>query len=208
MLSITVCFIWSAVPAQQKAFVPDLSKVNDTSMWIVHNRSATFNDGELTLNGKEGDGLVLLKNYSFSNGKIELDIKGKDDRGRSFVGIAFHAINDSTYDAIYFRAFNFRNPERKGHSLQYISMPSFDWEKLRIENYGEYENSISAAPNPNDWFHVTIEVKYPFVKVYVNNAKDPSLQISVLSPHKKGKLGFFVGNNSEGRFKNLKIYAE
>jgi hypothetical protein len=150
-------------------------------------------------------GLLWFNGLALSNGKIELDIKGLDKQGMSFVGIAFHGINDSTYDAIYFRPFNFKNPDRKGHSIQYISHPKNTWYKLREERPSEFENTVSPVPDPDDWFHVTISIEFPIVKVYVNNASKPSLEIKQLSNQKEGWVGFWVGNNSDGYFRNLKV---
>jgi len=117
-------------------------------------------------------------------------------------------LNDSTYDVIYFRPFNFKNPESNGHSIQYISHPKYTWSKLREQYPEKYENVVSPVPDPNDWFHVTITIKYPTVKVFVNDSEEASLAIEQLSSQKEGWIGFWVGNNSEGHFKNLKIIPE
>jgi CubicO group peptidase (beta-lactamase class C family) len=119
--------------------------------------------------------------------------------------LAFHGLNDSTYDAVYFRPFNFKNLERSNHSVQYISHPKYTWYKLREENPGKYENTVKPIPNPEEWFHAAIVVEYPIVKVFLNNSEEPSLTINQLSTRISGKIGFWVGNNSEGYFKNLKI---
>ncbi len=195
-----------SVLAQQVETIPDLSGTGDSAIWVLNNREATIeSDGAIHLNGKPGDGLLWYKEPVFTNGKIECDIKGQDLQGRSFVGLAFHGLNDSTYDAIYFRPFNFKNKERNGHSVQYISHPEYTWYKLREEHPREYENKLTSVPDPNDWFHVTITVDYPNVKVCVNNSDEPSLKVIQLSSGKEGWIGFWVGNNSEGYFKNLKI---
>jgi hypothetical protein len=195
-----------SIKAQQREFIPLIAKANDSTMWSVYNRKVIY-DGAVYLDGKAGDGMLWLRNFVFANGRIELDIKGKDEAGKSFVGFAFHGLNDSTYDAVYFRPFNFINPERSNHSVQYISHPVFTWYKLREENPGKYENTIKPVPNPEEWFHATIVVEYPIVKVFVNNAEEPSLTVNQLSSRKAGKVGFWVGNISEGYFKNLKIIS-
>jgi len=188
-----------SVIAQNIETKPGLSKVMDSNSWILSNREITIEkDGVIHLNGKQGNGLLCIKERIIENGKIECDIKGKDIQGKSFVGIAFHGLNDSTYDAIYFRPFNFKNPDRNGHSVQYISHPEFTWYKLRKDNPRKYENSLNIVPEPNDWFHVTILIDYPKVEVFVNNSESPSLKIKQLSSRKKGLIGFWVGNNSEG----------
>ncbi len=200
-------FIGVTLHAQNKVITPDLSSINNPDIWTLYNRQIVEDD-IVHLNGQPGDGLLWINDLIFKNGKIDLDIKGIDVRGQSFVGIAFHILNDSTFDAIYFRPFNFKSPERKGHSVQYISHPKNTWYFLR-ENFPEkYENPVSPVPDPTGWLHATIEVKYPEVKVFVNNAKEPSLVIQQLSNRKEGLLGFWVGNNSEGWFRNLKITSK
>ena len=70
-------------------------------------------------------------------------MKGKNLQGQSFVGVAFHLIDGKTFDAIYFRPFNFFNPERNTHSVQYISMPDHPWQQLRQDFPGKYESKIA-----------------------------------------------------------------
>ena len=50
-----------------------------------------------------------------------------------------------------------------------------------------------------------IVVASPSVKVYVNDANEPSLVVGQLSDRKKGLLGLWVGNTSGGDFANLRI---
>lgn len=202
-------FLSLPVAAQQKQIVPDLSVSNDSNLWTLYNRVLTIEGKEeVYLNGAPNDGLLWINGLVFKNGKIELDIKGNDNRGMSFVGIAFHGINDSTYDAIYFRPFNFQNPDRDKHSVQYISHPEYTWYKLREEHPNEFESRVSPVPEPNDWFHVTILVEFPVVKIFVDNAVKPTLEVKQLSNQKEGWLGFWVGNNSDGHFRNLKVILE
>ena len=154
-----------------------------------------------------GDGIAWLKGVEFSNGIIELDIRGKDLLQESFVGVAFHGVNNETLDAIYFRPFNFQStdPVRKIHAVQYISHPDFTWSILREKYNGKYEKAVTPAPNGNDWFHAKIVVQYPKVTVYVNGYSEPSLIIDKLNERKTGKIGLWVGNSSDGDFSNLQI---
>ena len=154
-----------------------------------------------------GDGIAWLKGVEFSNGIIELDIRGKDVLQESFVGVAFHGVNNETLDAIYFRPFNFQStdPVRKIHSVQYISHPTFTWSILREKYNGKYEKAVTPAPNGNDWFHAKIVVQYPKVTVYVNGYSEPSLVIDKFNERKTGKIGLWVGNSSDGDFSNLQI---
>ncbi len=205
IILVTILFVCPIiVTAQKNEIIPNLKEVKNPDLWFAQNRKVTYDDG-VHLNGQPGDGMLWLKDINFNNGVIEIDIKGSDTRGRSFVGIAFHGINDSTYDVVYFRPFNFKNPDRNGHSVQYIAHPENTWFKLRQEHPGKFENPVNPVPDPDDWFHVTIKVQFPAVSVFVNDSEKPSLEVSQLSSQKGGWIGFWVGNNSEGYFKNLKI---
>ncbi len=84
-------------------------------------------------------------------------------------------------------------------------MPTYDWEKLRNEFPGKYENKIESAPGPDDWFHVKIIVKGKTVSVFVNNEQQSSLEVQKLNSNNKGGIGLWLGNNSGGSFANLKI---
>lgn len=200
--------IFSCSLFSQEVF-PD---VENKSALEIHNREVVISKSEKTglveqidFNAKQGDGLAIFKNIEFENGTIEFDVKGKDVLQQSFVGVAFHIQNDSTYNAVYFRPFNFRKPERTSHSVQYISHPKFTWQKLRTEFPEEFEKTVSPVPNPDELFHARVEVKWPVVKVFVENSDKPSIEVKMLSTFKKGKVGFWVGNGSDGTFKNLVV---
>lgn len=196
----------------KKPFSPDLTELARGKGKIVNRTVSVFNEGNtkgVRLDEKEGEGVAWLNGMQFTNGVIEFDVRGKDVLQKSFVGIAFHGKNDSTYDAIYFRPFNFRSedPVRKSHSVQYISQPTYTWPKLRSEHPGKYENSITPAPDPNAWSHVKVSVDNTKVSVYVNGASAPSLVVDKLSKQPGKLLGLWVGNGSGGDFANLQITA-
>ncbi len=200
-----IIFLFDVGVAQQKVISPDLSKVTDMNVWAVYNRSVSYSKQAVRLDSKKGEGVLWLKDSEFADGSIELDIKGENNPGKSFVGMAFHGVNDSTYDAVYFRPFNFTNLQRRSHSVQYISHPKYPWYKLRKQFPGKYEGKVTPVPNPDQWFHARIEIEKHIVKVFVNHATKPSLEVEMLSPQRKGWVGFWVGYNSEGSFKHLKI---
>jgi hypothetical protein len=126
---------------------------------------------------------------------------------QSFVGFAFHYRDEKTYEAVYFRPFNFANPDtaRRWRAVQYIAMPDYPWEKLRETFPGKYENKVNPVPDPNGWFHVKIIVEGKKVSAYVNDAEKPSLEVEKLNNTVKGGVALWVGNNSGGSFANLTI---
>jgi len=201
----------SSFPQTKDILTPDLRSLMDRKQIEVVNRSLSLiQDGSrvgVHLDEKGGDGLAWLKNILFSNGTIEFDVKGKDVQGQSFVGLAFHGLDNSTYDAIYLRPFNFKTEDklRKSHAVQYISHPVYTWNKLREEFPGKYEQPIEPAPDPTSWVHVRIVVASPKVSVYVNGNSQPSLTVEKLAQRTSGSLGFWVGNGSAGDFSNIKF---
>lgn len=50
-----------------------------------------------------------------------------------------------------------------------------------------------------------IVIQFPKVTVYVNGNSDPNLSIDKLNDRNTGKIGLWVGNNSDGDFANLQI---
>jgi hypothetical protein len=158
--------------------------------------------------GVTAKGIVLLKNVTFSTGSIDVDIRGKDVLQQSFVGIAFHAIDTITYEAIYFRPFNFQSTDslRKKHMVEYISEPEYPWYRLRKEHPLVYENTVTPSLRPTDWFHIRIVVAENEITVYVNHSPVASLKVKKLSNRNNGFVGLWtdaLGLN--GDFANLEI---
>ena len=199
------------IAGQQKAIEPDLGALADGKGLNPSNRSVSrLTDGTrkgVRLSGAEGEWPVYLPDIKFANGTIELDVKGKDVQGASFVGVAFHGVDGTTYDAIYFRPFNFKTDDaaRVLRAVQYIAHPAHPWQKLRADTPGQYEKPVKPVPDPNDWFHARIVVASPKVSVFVANATEPCLTVNQLSDRRTGLVGVWVGNTSGGDFANFKI---
>jgi hypothetical protein len=201
----------SRVLAQNKAIEPDLAALTEGKGLKVFNRSlSVLNDGArkgVRLSESPGDGVAYLDGVEFTSGAIEFDIRGKDVQQQSFVGVVFHGLDEKTYDAVYFRPFNFKTEDqaRRIRAVQYISHPTYTWQKLRTEQPGKYEKPVNPVPDPNGWFRARIVVASPKVSVFINDGKEPSLVVEQLSDRKKGLVGLWVGNTSGGDFANFKI---
>ncbi len=179
----------------------------DPGIWGTYGCELSFAGNEIhmiDLKTEEEPGLAWIDGMNFVNGSIELDIKGKNQAGNSFVGLAFHGLDDSTYDAVYFRPFNFKSETKHKHAVQLISPPQYEWHNLRKAYPGHYENEVTPVPDPDDWFHARIEINYPWVTVYVNGAETPSLKVKQISERKEGKLGLWIGSE-DGWFRNIQV---
>lgn len=164
----------------------------------------------ISMKGRPEAGLVWIKDLSFGEGTIEFNVRGKDSFQQSFVGMAFHGLNDSTYQAIYFRPFNFRSedPIRKKHAVQYISLPKNDWPYLRESFPGQYEAAVPSDIDPNDWFHVKLIIGEEEIAIFVNAHPHSVLNVKSRRPPGEGKIGFWTGDRSDGDFSDLIVHKK
>ncbi|WP_300604059.1 hypothetical protein [Niabella sp.] len=205
-------FAVGSVGQPAKTVRPDLGKLVAGKKLEVFNRNVTLlkdskNRSGLYIEARDNYGVAWLTGYQLENGILEFDVKGRDVLQQSFVGIAFHGLNDSTMEVIYFRPFNFQTADtvRRSHSVQYISLPDNDWKKLRAEHPDQYEQALKSPPAPDEWFHVRVVIDHIKVRVFVNDHPEPDLVVTRLSNQRGGRIGFWTGHQSDGAFANLKM---
>ena len=158
-----------------------------------------------------GGGLVIVDGTQFGDGVIEVDMAGKPGAGapgdaRGFVGVAFRIADPSKYEAFYIRPTNGRadDQERRNHSTQYISLPDYEWFRLRKENPGKYESYTDLVTG--EWTKVKVEVRGVKARLYVNGAAQPALIVNDLKlGETKGAVGLWIGVGTEAHFANLKV---
>lgn len=199
----------SSFAQKQERF--DLHKlVKDNSIEVFNRELTTITDGDkngIRLSKDEGEGVAWLKGIQFSEGTIEFDIRGEDVKQHSFVGIAFHGVDNATFDAVYLRPFNFKaeNPVAKSHGIQYISLPDFPWRTLREQFPDKYENTVLPEPDPNAWHRFKIVIEGNTVSTFIDGNSQPNLVVEKVTSTKIGKLGFYVADTSGGDFANIVI---
>ncbi len=164
-------------------------------------------DSYIKVSQQGGEGIVWLPTPDFKSGTIEVVMRGKDVFQQSFIGVVFHGLNDSTYDAVYCRPFNFfaEDSVRRIHAIQYISHPVYTWKKLRAEQNALYEKGLLLPPDPNDWFTMKLIIDATTIRAFINDATTPSLQVKKLNERQTGKIGLFTGDNSGGDFMSVII---
>jgi hypothetical protein len=174
------------------------------------NRQVTSSDegvGGVHMNAAPGVGVAWIEGTEFAEGTIEIDVRGKDVPQQSFVGVAFRRRDDTTYEAVYLRPFNFRaeDPVRHRHAVQYVSMPDFDWPRLRKEFPDEFESSVDRSLAPTGWIPVRLVVSAKRIQVYVGALSTAALDVRRLGTVERGMIGLWVGNGSDGEFANLRV---
>jgi len=202
---------WAFSLYAQNPLTIDLHQAATNNGIAVYNRTLTLIQEAsymgIRLSKAEGEGVAWLKGIEFSNGILEFDVRGEDVKQHSFVGIAFHGKNDSTFDAVYLRPFQFRVQDEvlRNRGIQYISLPDFTWRKLRERFPGKYEHAVEPAPDPNAWVKVRIVIKDSTVTTYINGATEPSLVVEKVNHMNTGSIGFYVADTSGGDFANISI---
>ncbi len=157
--------------------------------------------------------LALVKDLTFQNGTIEVDVAGSPAPGaqggaRGFVGVAWRVQPDKhTYDAFYLRPTNGRaeDQERRNHSAQYISHPTYTWFKFRQETPSKYEAYVDLVLG--EWTQVKIEVRGEKARIYVHGNEQPTLIINDLKSgaDAKGTIALWIEGSTVAHFSNLRV---
>lgn len=166
--------------------------------------TAIGDEGYIRVEPDFGAGVLWLSGVSFSKGIVEFDIRGRGLFQRSSLGIAFNRVNDSTYEAVSFSPFNFLASDSAfNRAVQYISTPAFNTESTLRETSQKYPIGILPFPDPNGWFHVQVAIDENFVTVYINERIAAALTVKRLTGHKGKGLGLWIGDQSDGDFRNF-----
>jgi hypothetical protein len=159
----------------------------------------------------KGEPIVILTNSDFENGTIELDLAGAppagaSDSARGSVGVAFHLQSPTRFECFYLRMTNARANDqvRRNHTLQYISVPDFPFERTRAETPALYESYADLEAGV--WIRLGI-VSGVQAKLYINGADQPSLVVNDLKLGRvRGKVALWSGRDADGYFSNLRVY--
>ena len=215
--SLIVLLCWGSSAVGQSVSLVHTFPLWDVKDLVLVNVKAATADYEgrravrLT-NESNKDGFALLRDTDFENGTIEADIALKITtppgvRMPGFVGVAFRAQADaSQYELFYLRPGNAVADDQamRNHSVQYVSIPDFDWYRLRREWPWVYE--AYADLQTETWTHVKIEVKDRSAKVYLNRSSNPSLTVDGLKGQDlRGGVALWPYPGEEAYFSNVRI---
>ncbi|MBU6172163.1 MAG: hypothetical protein KGQ60_00070 [Planctomycetes bacterium] len=221
-IMIGIVFVWSnglygQEPSKNevKSRPIDFENILDDQHWKISNATAEAAEADgrktvrLTSKGDSADGVVGLAvpiGVEFQYGSIEVELKGKNVRQQSFLGVAFNVVDERHFEAIYFRPFNFKADDVfKGRAVQYLAWPENTWDKLRKEFPGKFEAPVKPVPNPDDWFRARIEVTPKQVHVFVEGSSEPSLTVDRLTTGEEPRpIGLFV-DVADGLYSNLRV---
>ncbi|HUR19927.1 MAG TPA: hypothetical protein VMZ90_03910 [Vicinamibacterales bacterium] len=162
-----------------------------------------------------GPRFTFVRGVDFADGTIEADVAAKLTMTvpagapvpTAFIGIAFRTRSDANhYELFYLRPGNSRSSDQaqRNHSVQYLSVPDFDWSKLRWRWPSVYE--VYADLEPEAWTKMKIEVAGRQAKLYVNGAPRPVLVVDGLKGEDlRGGIGLWAFTGQDNYFSNLRI---
>lgn len=161
--------------------------------------------------------IAFLKNCTFHNGRIEVDIlsrllKDAPDYARGFAGIAFRVKEDvSAFESFYVRPTNGRNctdPVRRQHGCQYFSYPAYTFSYFREKGITDYETKTDI--DLDEWIHIKADIHNEKAQFYVNDMNTPVLSVTDLKhgSNLSGSVGFFVDTGTEAFIRNFEIIKE
>lgn len=213
-LSILTCLALGVLPTHAAEFpLTDLSRLElkgAQAEVTTHHGLAALKITQRE--GGPGDGFAIIKDFTFRNGVIDLDVSGApsktaDGQARGFIGVAFRiAAGGARYEEIYIRPTNGRADDqlRRNHSVQYVSAPDWPWDRLRKENPGVYESYADMAAD--EWTHLRIAVQGTNASLFVNGAAQPCLIVHDLKlGESEGAVALWIGPGTEGYFRKLSI---
>ncbi len=69
----------------------------------------------------------------------------------------------------------------------------------------KHEAAIHPEPKPDEWCKLRLVVRGAQLEAFVNGAQKPALRVELLSKRLNGKVGLWVGNNSDGWFRSCRV---
>jgi hypothetical protein len=161
-----------------------------------------------------GDAYAILKDLTFHDGVIELEVSGApsktaDPTARGFIGILFRLQPDGSHsESFYLRPVNGRAQDQlqRNHAVQYVSPPEWGWKRLRDETPGQYESY--ADMQAGEWTRMRIVVHGKDAELYVGGAEQPCLIVKDMKRgDSQGGVALWIGPGTEGYFRDLRITA-
>lgn len=167
--------------------------------------------------GGDSNTIAILEGSDFANGTIEFDLASGINPdswffvkwiARGFAGIAFRVDSEASgFESLYLRPENgpADDPVRRGHAVQYFAYPDWDFQRFRDEAPERYEAPAPIAPDR--WIHVRVEVDGSNAKLFVDDVKDPVLEVTdlKLGPDRRGAVALFIDMGTRAYFSNLRI---
>lgn len=137
-------------------------------------------------------GIALARGVELRDGTIELDMA--TPTSGNFMGAVFHAASADNSEVVYFRPASSRTLD----AMQYA--PALNGVGAAWQIY--HGDGANAAPELafGSWLHVKIDVAGSAAKVYLNNEREPMLEVPRLAGVAGSSLGVWTGAYGRGAY--------
>ena len=116
---------------------------------------------------------------------------------RGFIGVMFRVQADGAhYECIYLRPINGRAQDQlqRNHAVQYVSLPDWDWKRLRDQTPGQYESYVDMQAG--EWTRMRIVVHGKDAALYVGAADQPCLMVKDMKlGDSRGGVALWIGRH-------------
>ncbi len=176
-------------------FIVPLSPEN----WDFQAGKVTFLEykGVKAIKLDEKSGSMYLKDYIFKNGTIEFDVEV--NQAYPFPTIYFRKNNENT-EHVYLRT-GVVNQKNAIDAVQYASI-------VKGVNMWDLQHEFQSAANMKigNWNHIKLVVSGKQLRVFVNNPKEPNLEIPCMEGvTDEGQIGIETGFPGQAIFANIVI---
>lgn len=166
----------------------------DSGRWQIIDEKARIEDHLGRKSLFLASGLAYLKDASFENGVIEVDVAAVNRP--SFIGMIFRSENPDEYELLYFRPHKSGQPDAVQYTPTFNGSPA--WQLYTGEGFNTAVDILA-----DQWLHVRIEISGLSSKIYFNNSDKPILVIDDLKRgYRRGSVGLWGGANG-GYFSNF-----
>ena len=148
----------------------------------------------------------------FTDGTVALDVASviapnAPSYARGFIGVAFRVESADRFESVYLRPANSRCDDqvRRNHTIQYAAYPDFTFDRLRAEAPEKYESYADVALE--EWIHLEVQVQGRALKLFINNAAQPSLIVNDLKhgASARGGIGLWIESGTIGYFSDVRM---
>jgi Domain of Unknown Function (DUF1080) len=205
VLMLANCQLQAQNKKERKALSP--SPVNAAIKIPMNAANWDFNPGKVefldykgvkAVRLNENSGFMILKDLNFKNGTIEFDVEV--NQPGPFPTIFFRWENKDETEHVYLRTGTYQK-RNAFDAIQYASI-------IKGVNLWDLQHEFQSSANikVKEWNHVKIVVNGKQLRAYVNDEKEPNLEIPCMEGNTtEGSIGIGTGFPGQAIFANLEV---
>jgi hypothetical protein len=170
--------------------------------WILVNRAASIveyeNQQAVRLDSRSGEGLAWVEGLRFSVGKLDLKIAATPQD----VGIAFHVLNETDFEAV---SFHIGDEARDEGATQRVVIQRLSTCPDRNATH-EAQFDLPYGQS-GDWFKARITISKEVIAVFIDGGNLPALSVANSGRGEVyGSVGLWIGPGSSALVADFRIH--